>query len=186
MKTQLVKNDLKYADQIYRGSQEEHVRTALTLPKGTIDDTRTFIESTILAETEGKVLSRVILNEAGEVIGHTTLKEIDRQNGSAHLGTWISYPFWGQGYNEESKHLILEIAFHDIGLEWVFLGASKRNIRSQQAQKKLPYIRLYIEEQFPKELEKIEKQLGEPCLLHGVNKINYVSWENKRKSHLTI
>ncbi|SDZ32569.1 GNAT family N-acetyltransferase [Thermoactinomyces sp. DSM 45892] len=186
MRTQLVKNDLQYADQIYHGSQEEHVRTALTLPKGTIDDTRTFIESTILAETEGKVLSRVILNEVEEVIGHTTLKDIDRQNGLAHLGTWISYPFWGKGYNEESKHLILKIAFYEIGLEWVFLGASKRNVRSQKAQEKLPYIRLHIENQFPRELEKIENQLGEPCVLHGVHKQDYAHWENIQKSHLTI
>ncbi|MDQ0418596.1 hypothetical protein J2Z48_002799 [Croceifilum oryzae] len=35
------------------------------------------------------------------------------------------------------------------------------------ADQKLPYIRLHIESQFPKELEKIENQLGEPCVLHG-------------------
>ncbi|SFX55772.1 Protein N-acetyltransferase, RimJ/RimL family [Thermoactinomyces sp. DSM 45891] len=186
MRIQLVKNDLQYAEQIYHASQEEHVRTALMLPEGTIDNTRTFIESTILAETEGKVLSRVILNEVGEVIGHTTLKDINHPDGFAHLGTWISYPFWGKGYNEESKQLILEIAFHEVGLEWVFLGASKRNIRSQKAQEKLPYIRLHIENQFPQELEKIEKQLGELCVLHGVHKLDYFHWEHKQKSHLTI
>lgn len=60
MRVQLVKNELKYVDQIYHYSQEDHVREALKLAKGTIEDTRSFIESIIKAEDEGKVISRVI------------------------------------------------------------------------------------------------------------------------------
>lgn len=97
------------------------------------------------------------------------------------MGTWIGYPFWGKGYNEESKHLILNIAFYEVGLEWVFLGANKRNIRSQKAQEKLPYIQLNIEDLFPDELAKIEAQQKESSVLHGVNKTDYFYWAKQNE-----
>lgn len=176
MKVTLIPNHLDYVDQVYRYSQEENVRTALKLPKGTVEDTKVFLRSQIEAEENGIGLSRIVLNESGRVVGHTGLKDFDQENQYAFLGSWIAYDMWGKGYNEAAKHQILKIAFRDLGLEWVFLGANKRNIRSIRAQEKLPYIQMDLQERFPLQHQNLEASQQEPCILNGVCRGDFFRW----------
>lgn len=102
-------------------------------------------------ERKGKSLSRIIVNEKKEIIGITSLKHIDHQKKTSHIGSWLGYPYWGQGYNEAAKKEIFKIAFEELDLIYVFSGAKTANVRSLKAQEKLPYISLHMEEQFLKE-----------------------------------
>jgi len=163
---QLVKHREEYYEEIFRLSSALPVKQALGLPDGTVEDTKCFIQRVMEEEREGKTVPRVILNEESILIGLTDLMFINQQKKSCHIGTWIGYEYWGQGYNEASKIAILQIAFEELGLHHVFAGARVVNIRSQKAQEKLPFIRLNVEAEFPEEHKALEKKEKQPCVLN--------------------
>jgi [ribosomal protein S5]-alanine N-acetyltransferase len=82
----------------------------------------------------------VILTEEHVPIGVITLMDINHQEKTASLGSWLGVDYWGKGYNEAAKREIFRIAFLELGLEKVFVGTRKENIRSQKTQEKLPYM----------------------------------------------
>ena len=183
-RVKLVPHSLEFAQRIFELASAPPVRDTLGLPDESVDDTRNFIRSVIAEEVTGKSLSRVILNENDEVIGVTTLMYINKEKKRCHIGTWIGHEYWGQGYNQELKVAILKIAFEKLGLEYVFAGARKVNIRSQRAQEKLPFIRLHVEDQFPEELEALEKREKQPCVLHAFFKDDVLSYlRNEPSNH---
>jgi [ribosomal protein S5]-alanine N-acetyltransferase len=136
----LVPHNRKYADEIFRLTNNPKVVEHLSFRNETIDDVLQFIDLVNAEEKAGKTVSRVILDESGLVIGTTTLMFIDQDKKEAHLGTWLDENVWGLGYNQLSKRKILRIAFFDLSLERVFVGARKANKRSLRAQEKLGYV----------------------------------------------
>ena len=50
------------------------------------------------------------------------------------------------------------------------------NIRSQKAQEKLPYIRLYVDDLFPAELKKIEYETQSKCILNVIKKEDFLKY----------
>lgn len=64
-------------------------------------------------------------------------------------------------------------------LDVVFAGARMTNIRSQKAQEKLPFIRLNVEEEFPKEHEFLETKEKQPCILHAFFKEDFEQYLGK-------
>jgi RimJ/RimL family protein N-acetyltransferase len=73
----------------------------------------------------------------GEVVGTTSLVELDVRRERAHLG-WTAYDprVWGTVVNAEAKRLLLGLAF-DSGFGRVKLQADARNARSRAAILKL-------------------------------------------------
>lgn len=69
----------------------------------------------------------------GEVVGASTLGDLDETVGAAHLG-WTGYDprVWGSQVNPETKLLILGLAFES-GYQRVRLQADSRNDRSRAA-----------------------------------------------------
>ena len=118
----------------------------------------------------------MIVNEANEIIGLTTLKHINYEKKQSHIGSWLGYPYWGKGYNEAAKKEILKIAFLDLQLTYVFAGAKTTNIRSLKAQEKLPYISLHVEDKFPDEHAALEREVKSPCVLHVVSRKKFLNW----------
>lgn len=174
----LARHQEKYCEEIYRLSSMPQVKGALGLPDGTVEDTKRFTERVMVEEELGKTVPRVILDEEGKLIGLTDLMFIDHEKGSCHIGTWIGYEYWGQGYNAASKLAILRIAFEELGLERVFAGARKVNLRSQKAQEKLPFIRLHVEEEYPEEHKALEEKEKQPCVLNVFCKEDYFKYMN--------
>lgn len=99
----LVPLDLQYAEIIFTLSTDPHVKDALGLKVETIEDTKEFIRFAIEEEKQKRSLSRVILNASRDVVGITSLKHIDHEQKQSHIGSWLGYPYWGQGYNEAAK-----------------------------------------------------------------------------------
>ncbi|MFJ5767461.1 GNAT family N-acetyltransferase [Lysinibacillus sp. NPDC093210] len=176
MAVTLVKHDIKYAEAMHALSSMPQVRDALGLPAGKVEDTINFIKRECVDEEEGKTVPRVVLNEEGRLIGVTALMYIDHENKNCHIGSWLGHEFWGQGYNEDAKKAILEIAFFDLGLERVFAGARKINIRSQKAQEKLPFIRIGVEKDFPQEHSWLELKEKQPCVLNVFERKDFVRY----------
>ncbi|WP_010095136.1 GNAT family N-acetyltransferase [Ornithinibacillus scapharcae] len=175
----LMPHDLAYAKEMALLSSNPKVKNALGLSddQTTIEGTERFIEFIIEQEKKlGKQYSRCIFNEEEKLIGVITLKDINRQKKTSHIGTWIGYPYWGQGYNELAKKEILYKAFYELDLDYVFAGAKVTNTRSQKAQEKLPYITLFVENDFPDEHRKLESEVKEKCILHVIEKDKFVSW----------
>lgn len=172
----LVKHSKDYAQRIFELSSASPVKDALGLNVNGIEDTLNFIDYIIEADRTGREVSRVILNENNEVIGVTSLMKLNQENKSCHIGSWIGHEYWGKGYNQASKLEILRVAFEELGMEVVFAGARKVNIRSQKAQEKLPYIRLNVEEQFPEEHAWLENKEKQSCVLHAFLKEDYLNY----------
>ncbi|PGS50027.1 GNAT family N-acetyltransferase [Bacillus sp. AFS041924] len=172
----LVKNNLKFVEQVFKLSSDPGVKDTLGIKVDKIEDTIGFINFIIQQELEGKVVNRIILNKQDEVVGMTTLKHIDRGDGVCHIGTWIGVPFWGEGYNEASKIEILKIAFNELKMDYVIAGAKQSNTRSRRAQEKLPYLTVGVEKEFPKELAIIEKEAGTKCVLNVVKREDFTNF----------
>lgn len=179
-KVTLVPHNLKYAETISKLSSRPQVKNALGLSdeQTTVEGTKGFIEFIIEGEKLGNQYSRCILNEEGKLIGVITLKDIDTVNKTSHIGTWIGYEYWGKGYNQLAKAAILSTAFNELDLKYVFAGAKANNIRSQKAQEKIPYITLFVENEFPEEHTMLESQVGEKCVLNVIKKESFLDWWN--------
>jgi RimJ/RimL family protein N-acetyltransferase len=175
-KVNLVSHDLRYAKRIFSLASAPQVKDALGLNDESVEDTERFINWLIEEEQAGNQVSRLIMNENEELIGVTTLMFIKPEEQQCHIGTWIGHEYWGMGYNEASKLEILKMAFFELGMEYVFAGARKVNIRSQKAQLKLPYIRLNVETQFPYELNFLENKEDQPCVLHAFYKEDFIDY----------
>lgn len=186
-KVVLKKHDRNYTEIMSSLTSDPRVQHALKLnwQQVSINGTRDFIDFIQGEERMGKQLSRVIFNECEKFIGVITLKSIDRVNGTAHVGTWIGADYWGKGYNELAKEEIFKIAFDILELQYVFAGARISNKRSIAAQNKLPYMQIDVGEQYPDELEKIEKETNEKCILNVVEKEDFKQYllEKYRYSH---
>ncbi|WP_336824696.1 GNAT family N-acetyltransferase [Sporosarcina sp. USHLN248] len=174
----LVPHQLNFAEGMSELSSSPLVKNALGLTdeQTTVEGTRGFIEFILEQEKQGNQYSRCILNEDNQLIGVITLKDIDPIKKTCHIGTWIGHPYWGQGYNQLAKAEILYIAFTKLGLNYVFAGAKIDNLRSQKAQEKLPYIKLFVENDFPEEHQKLESQVNSKCILNVVEKETFLSW----------
>ncbi|PGM62191.1 GNAT family N-acetyltransferase [Bacillus cereus] len=172
----LLSLDLRYANAIFELSSNPHVKNALGIKVETVEDTKAFILFAMEEERKEHSLSKVIVNEENEIIGLTTLKHINYEQKRSHIGSWLGYQYWGNGYNEAAKKEIFKIAFLDLQLTYVFAGAKTTNIRSLKAQERLPYISLHVENKFPDEHAALEKEVKSPCVLHVISREKFLNW----------
>ena len=182
IEVKLVKHNQAYAEEMSRLTSDIRVKDALGLndKQVSLEGAREYIDFILYEEEHKKQLSRVILNEEDRLIGVITLKSISPYRRTAHIGTWIGADYWGKGYNQLAKQKMLDIAFYELGLEYVFAGATIQNIRSQKAQQKLPYMLIDVGDKFPDELEKIEAETLSDCILNMVTKESYLKYRSDR------
>lgn len=82
----------------------------------------------------------VVLRETNELIGEVGLYSIDWVAKHAETGSWIYKPeHRGSGYGTEAKHLLLEWAFEQLGLNMLWSWVLEANPRSQAALRKQGY-----------------------------------------------
>ncbi len=174
-------HDLRYAERIFTLVTDPAVKEQLSLRDQSVEDTKEFLRHITAEEQAGKAVSRAIFNEIDELIGITTLMFIDREKRRCHIGSWLGKDYWGKGYNQLAKEAILCIAFLELELDIVFAGARSTNIRSQQAQAKLPYVSLNVEDEFPEEHAALEERQKQPCVLNAFKRDDFLryltNWE---------
>lgn len=76
------------------------------------------------------------------VIGATTLFELDRPNRRVEMGwTWLTRSCWGQGFNEDMKCSLLTYCFETLGLLRVAWSADVLNVRSNNQLERCGFVR---------------------------------------------
>jgi RimJ/RimL family protein N-acetyltransferase len=130
------------ADELFGALDHDEVWAARYMPKGRIgapEGWRRAIES---ARDEQRAMYVVRTfgehPQPGQVVGTTSLGDVDVENEKVHLG-WTAYSpeVWGTSVNPECKLLLLQHAFEDCGFGRVKLRTDLVNTRSQAAIAKL-------------------------------------------------
>lgn len=101
----------------------------------TPDDMRTYIETALKEQSEGKALPFATIDKAAnKVVGSTRFGNIDRENRRVEIGwTWIN-PQWQRTYiNTEAKYLMLRHAFETWQCIRVELKTDSLNEKSRTA-----------------------------------------------------
>jgi RimJ/RimL family protein N-acetyltransferase len=98
-----------------------------------------FIEHMREQREAGERLEFVIAGEQDRPIGITGLSEFSQRDRRAVVGTWLGREHWGTGANEESKALVLALAFRTLGLQRVSAYAHPENDRSLRALERLGF-----------------------------------------------
>jgi ribosomal-protein-alanine N-acetyltransferase len=98
-----------------------------------------FIEHMREQREAGERLEFVIAGEEDRPIGITGLSEFSQRDCRAVVGTWLGREHWGTGANQESKALVLALAFRTLGLQRVTAYAHPENDRSLRALERLGF-----------------------------------------------
>jgi len=99
-----------------------------------------WMEDALDATVAGKEGAWAIVDRSsGRPIGSTRYLALRPEHRSLEVGwTWISRPWWRTGANVETKLLLLERAFEQLGCQRVELKTDARNARSRAAMEALP------------------------------------------------
>ncbi len=73
------------------------------------------------ALTDNRKEFMICLNENSDSIGFTSLKNIDRVNSKAEISMLIGKKdCWGRGYAKSARRIVLDYAFHELGLNKIY------------------------------------------------------------------
>jgi RimJ/RimL family protein N-acetyltransferase len=107
----------------------------------TEDEVREALEKKLASTTirsEGDVLSlAVVLKESEDLVGDFILHWTSQEHQQAEIGYIIHPDHAGHGYVTEAGHVLLRIAFRDLGLHRVIGSTDARNIASGRVLEKL-------------------------------------------------
>jgi RimJ/RimL family protein N-acetyltransferase len=77
----------------------------------------------------------------GDIVGSTALYEIDSRQQRAVVGwTWFAPSAWGSGSNDESKFLLLRLAFETLGVARIEIRTDNRNEPAQRALRRMGFV----------------------------------------------
>lgn len=108
-------------------------------PVRNIESMRQYVLYALSQQNEKKQLPFVISeNKSGKIIGSTRFYDISIQHKGLSIGyTWLSPAFWRTSINTDCKFLLLSHAFDTLSAIRVQLKTDLRNIRSQNAIKRI-------------------------------------------------
>lgn len=96
---------------------------------------RNALNEALQKRDKGEQYPFVVVNKAtGKLIGSTRFLQINPEHRNLEIGyTWYLPDYWGKGYNEECKWLLLKYCFEVLNTVRVQLIAWDKNLRSRQA-----------------------------------------------------
>ena len=122
---------LEYKEDIFREFTPEVTVYMSPKPADTIEETISFIESSIQSNTERKNLQIVITDKnTGEFLGCGGLHHIDTP--TPELGIWIKMSAHGQGYGMETMKALKEWADQNLDYEYIIYPVVDKNIASRR------------------------------------------------------
>ena len=133
----------------------------------TIEDCEAFITSSISEENK----SFAIVSDANEYMGTVTLRNI--KNRSAEFAITVRSAAMSRGYSWFGMDKILDLAFNELNLEFVYWCVSKHNVRA---------IRFYDKHGFQR-MDKVSLELTERYM-NSNNGINDLIWYSVSKNDI--
>lgn len=127
--------------------------SSLDLPLSSPSAFAKWINELLAYELLGFGVTRVIVASDRHLAGLILLSCIDRELGHAEMGTWIGLPYRGSGINQQAKQAMLRFAFHELGINSIFLYTAETNFASMKSLEKLPYVTLPDQQLFLAELK---------------------------------
>ncbi len=113
------------------------------VPKpATVEDMSALLSDVMISPDGGRYPLVVVRRSDDLVIGSTTLHTLDFTQRSVEIGwTWLDQRCWGQGYNEDMKHVLLGYCFGPLRLSRVQWTVDGANLRSQRALERLGFVK---------------------------------------------
>ncbi|OIK11794.1 GNAT family N-acetyltransferase [Bacillus sp. MUM 13] len=111
-------------DDMYEYTSDEETTRYIYDQHTDVNQTKKMIANYYMKEPIG--MYAIVLKESNKMIGTFEFR-IHEWNNSGELGFTLNSHFWGKGYMTEAGKLILELAFHTLGLDRVYAGHDVRN-----------------------------------------------------------
>jgi RimJ/RimL family protein N-acetyltransferase len=106
-----------------------------TIQMQTPDEMREYIEAALAARDAGSAIPFAIVSrDTGEVVGTTRLHSFNIEHRRVEIGfTWVGRQWQGTAVNPESKYLLLQYAFSELGCLRVQFKTDHENEPSRRA-----------------------------------------------------
>ena len=104
------------------------------------DGAARFVEDTVLPGRAAGTLYAFVMLDAGEVVGHISLKNVDRERSEAEVGYWVGRPYWGRGYASRAVREVATFAFEDLGLRRLYAHVLAQNPASGRVLEKAGFV----------------------------------------------
>jgi len=136
----------KYREDIFREFDKEITIYMVPKPAEKIEETDTFISSTIENMKKGEeIVLSILKKDSGEFVGITGLHHIDTLH--PHFGVWTKKSSHGNKYGREALQGFKKWADENIKYEYIVYPVDKKNIASRKIAESLGGV---IEDEYEK------------------------------------
>ncbi len=106
--------------------------------KPTIEECKEGIKRCIkyYKDNKGLGLYATVIQETGEVIGWTAIKDLDKTD-EIEIGYRYLPKYWGRGYATEASKAVVDYGFYTLGLKKIVAVAQPENIASRRVLEKV-------------------------------------------------
>jgi RimJ/RimL family protein N-acetyltransferase len=134
-KVRLLPLSEEYFDELIDLSQDEIIWTFMPI-KGTNKEIfLSMLKEAIVKREQKEQYPFVVINkENGKLMGCTRYLHLNELHRNLEIGyTWYLPEYWGKGFNEECKYLLLKHCFEELKTVRVQIITSDKNLRSRKA-----------------------------------------------------
>ncbi len=134
-KVKLIPLTEQYFDELIRLSDDEIIWTFMPVNGTDKDKLLGALNEAIIKRDKGEQYPFVVINKATEkVMGSTRYLNLNKEHRNLEIGyTWYLPEYWGKGFNEECKYLLLKHCFEELKTIRVQIITSNKNLRSRKA-----------------------------------------------------
>jgi RimJ/RimL family protein N-acetyltransferase len=132
---------LEHAAAIQRLIVHPDVAATTRIPHPYPDDGAVrFVEDIAVPKRVAGTQYAFVMLDDGELVGHISLKHVDRVRGTAEVGYWVGRPYWGRGYASAAVQLIATFAFEKLGLHRLYAHVLAHNPASARVLEKAGFV----------------------------------------------
>jgi ribosomal-protein-alanine N-acetyltransferase len=132
----MVASDLR---EVHEYASEPDVVRFMHWGPNTEDETREFIEKSILAQKEKPRRDfdiAIILKSTGDLIGGCGIHVSNPENREGWIGYCLNRNFWGKGYATETAQALVKFGFERLDMHRIFANCDPQNLASARVLEK--------------------------------------------------
>lgn len=138
-KVKLVPLDTSHFDELTELAKQKIIWKNISIDYSEPEKYLINLKSAILMRANGEQYPFTIIDKVtGKIIGSTRFHNIFPKDSKLEIGwTWYDPTYWGTGYNNECKLLLLTFCFEELKAVRVQLQTNEKNLRSRAAIQKI-------------------------------------------------